>query len=70
MSGQNEPDVKAFLRDLRKISKKHGMAIGGSGDLGSPWIADIKSRRVLTTHFHCCPTHDLHGDYEEHRECR
>lgn len=69
MSGQNEPDVKAFLRDLRKISKKHGMAIGGSGDLGSPWIFEIKTRRVLSTHFRYCRTHDLYGDYEVHWDC-
>lgn len=34
----NERAVKAFLKDLTKLSLKHGITIGGCGCCGSPWL--------------------------------
>ncbi|MER6605878.1 hypothetical protein ABT282_08155 [Streptomyces sp. NPDC000927] len=65
----NEPDLKGFLRDLNRISKKHGLIIGGSGDLGSPWIAPLKDGKILMEHFHYCPVHERYDDYESHWDC-
>lgn len=30
--------IKAFLKDLTKLSTKHNLVIGGCGCCGSPWI--------------------------------
>lgn len=38
--------IEAFLHDLRKISLKHGVVIGGCGCCGSPWASTLNKASV------------------------
>lgn len=38
-----------FLRELTKLSEKHGMYIGGCGCMGSPFVSDARGRVILTS---------------------
>jgi hypothetical protein len=40
MSLPNAQKLNLFLAELTELSKKHGLAIGGCGCCGSPWIYD------------------------------
>lgn len=42
---------QAFLNELTALTRKHGIAIGGCGCCGSPWLAAL-------------PVADLVGEYE------
>lgn len=51
MSDDTEQAAKqlAFLLELRELSRKHGIAIGGCGCCGSPWLdmgADVSDERA------------------------
>jgi len=38
-----------FLRELTKLSEKHGMYIVGCGCMGNPLVSDLKGRVILTS---------------------
>lgn len=38
-----------FLRELTKLSEKHGLYICGCRCMGSPFISDLKGQVVLTS---------------------
>lgn len=44
MSLSNE---QQFLRALTKLSKKHGLYVGGCGCFGSPYLYDGKGRIII-----------------------
>lgn len=43
-------DLKGFLRDLSRLSRRYGMYIGGCGCCGSPYLArkngDVVSKEL------------------------
>ena len=34
---------REFLQELAELTRRYGIIIGGSGDLGSPWLMDDKT---------------------------
>jgi hypothetical protein len=42
----NDDRVKAFLKDLTELSRKHHIAIGGCGCCGSPYLSDIPDEKL------------------------
>jgi hypothetical protein len=44
----DEAKTKAFLLELRALTVKHGVEIGGCGCCGSPWLAeaDVSDERA------------------------
>ena len=34
--------LEEFLKELSKLTQKHGFSIGGCGCCGSPWIEDFE----------------------------
>jgi hypothetical protein len=40
--------ARAFLAELRRISLKHRVMIGGCGCLGSPWLGGITKKKLKT----------------------
>lgn len=69
---QGEKDLKAFLRDLYKLSMRYDMEIWGCGECGSPAVLPLKSReRVsLLEHLTLCKECERYGTYEDHRDCK
>jgi hypothetical protein len=45
MSPFTPAEAKAFLRDLAKLSEKHGIIIAGCGCCGSPFLATAHGER-------------------------
>lgn len=39
---KTQEQVHDFLVDLRTLTLKHGIAIGGCGECGSPWIYEVE----------------------------
>lgn len=58
MSDSIDEERKAqFLLELTELTKKHGIAIGGCGCCGSPWISNAVY--VEGRHFgYCCDEND------------
>jgi len=47
----DENDKKAFLEGLTKLTKRHGITIGGCGCCGSPWIMQYERDKLKGGHY-------------------
>jgi len=46
MDKNNELEVEQFLNELTELTKKYGLAIGGCGCCGSPWLDNLENDEV------------------------
>ena len=62
--------LERFLKELGELSEKHGLYIGGSGDLGSPWVASLNGKKFepFAEHLHFCKACESYGQYVDHDE--
>lgn len=41
MTPEQQAAVKQFLVGLEKLTRETGIAIGGTGDMGGPWVEEL-----------------------------
>lgn len=60
--------LERFLKELGELSEKHGLYIGGSGDLGSPWVAALSDKKFepFAEHLYFCKQCGCYGQYIDH----
>ena len=44
------PKESDFLTELEILTRKHGIAIGGCGCCGSPWLEELSDKRLALTY--------------------
>ncbi len=63
--------VEAFLEELSVLTRKHGIAIGGCGCCGSPYLSDLTETQRNTEDWHYTvytPSDKDSGDLEWEKE--
>lgn len=69
---QNKNRLRDFLADLKKLTERHGVEIGGCGECGSPWVTPVSRKRnapLLLEHLTYCHAHKAYGAYSDHKDC-
>ncbi|MFB6881420.1 hypothetical protein ACFCY8_11345 [Streptomyces noursei] len=65
----DEGNIDGFLRDLKRLTKRYGLAVGGCGCMGSPFLAQIKGGKVVYENLTYCRVHEGYGTLADHSGC-
>jgi hypothetical protein len=61
--------LQGFLEGMRRLTRRYGVAVGGSGDLGSPWVHAAKDGTVLMENLTYCKKCAKYGPNADHADC-